>query len=188
MAIRLVVGLGNPGSTYTVTRHNAGFWLVDRLATQLVWKFHPSTKFRGEICRFEQANCWLLKPMTFMNRSGQAVAALAQFYKIPVEQILVAHDDLDFPAGVVRLKQGGGDGKHNGLKDIIAQLGSPQFIRLRLGIGHPGKGHDMSRYVLAHPSLDERLAIEQALDATLKVMSLILQGDLSKAMNQLHTN
>lgn len=182
------MGLGNPGPHYVATRHNVGFWLVDQLAAH--GTFRPEAKFFGEICRIEPADfkCWLLKPNTFMNRSGQAVAALANYYKIPVEQILVVHDDLDFPPGTVRLKQGGGDGKHNGLKDIIAKLGSKQFWRLRFGIGHPGRGGNVTAHVLNAPTPDEKIVIEAVLKVTLEVMPLIVTGEMSKAMQQLHTH
>jgi PTH1 family peptidyl-tRNA hydrolase len=132
--------------------------------------------------------CWLLKPNTFMNRSGQAVAALANYYQIQPQHILFIHDDLDFPPGTVRLKQGGGDGRHNGLKSIIAQLGSKQFLRLRVGIGHPGRSEEVTNYVLNAPSRDEQIAIEIAIDAVLKVMPLIVAGEVSKAMQYLHTH
>lgn len=188
MSIKLIVGLGNPGATYAATRHNAGFWFVEQIASKIIWKFHPASKFQGEICRFETANCWLLKPTTFMNLSGRAVAACANFYKISAEQILVAHDDLDFPVGTVRFKQGGGDGKHNGLKSIISCLGTERFMRLRIGIGHPGKGKDITRYVLASPPLEENIVINNAIDKTLQVMPLIIQGEFNKATQQLHTD
>jgi PTH1 family peptidyl-tRNA hydrolase len=135
----------------------------------------------------KMATCWLLKPTIFMNRSGQAVAALANYYKIPAEQILVVHDDLDFLPGTVRLKPGGGDGRHNGLKDIIAQLGSSQFLRLRLGIGHPGKGGDVTAYVLNAPMLEEKIAIDAATMAALEVIPLIVAGEVEKATQQLHS-
>jgi len=135
----------------------------------------------------EFLTCWLLKPNTFMNRSGQAVAALVNYYQIPPQQILVIHDDLDFPPGKVRLKQGGGDGRHNGLKSIIAQLGSNQFLRLRLGIGHPGRSEDVTGYVLNAPTRDEQIEIEAAMSAALEVMPLIVAGEVNKAMQQLHS-
>ena len=135
----------------------------------------------------EFLTCWLLKPNTFMNRSGLAVAALAHYYQIPPQQILVVHDDLDFPPGKVRLKQGGGDGRHNGLKSIIAQLGSNQFLRLRLGIGHPGRREDVTGYVLNAPTRDEQIEIEAAMTAALEVMPLIVAGEVNKAMQQLHS-
>ncbi len=187
MSIALIVGLGNPGPRYVATRHNAGFWLIDQFA--LPNPFRYEAKFSSTICRVEHSGCsiWLLKPGTFMNRSGQAVLALAHYYKIPVEQILVVHDDLDFPPGTARLKQGGGDGKHNGLKDIIAQLGSNRFLRLRIGIGHPGRGVSISDYVLSEPNSADQLAIAQSITAALAVMSFIIRGELDKAMQQLHT-
>ena len=135
----------------------------------------------------EISPCWLLKPNTFMNRSGQAVAALANYYKIRVEQILVVHDDLDFPAGTVRLKKGGSDCKHNGLKDIIAHLGN-KFLRLRFGISHPGHRDDVISYVLNAPTREEQIALETAMSAALEVMPLIVAGEINKAMQQLHTN
>lgn len=187
MSIALIVGLGNPGPHYVATRHNAGFWLLDQLV--LPNQFRQEAKFFGAVSRIEQPNSsvWLLKPNTFMNRSGQAVLALAHYYRIPVEQILVVHDDLDFSPGTARLKQGGGDGKHNGLKDIIAQLGSNQFLRLRIGIGHPGRGASISDYVLSEPNSADQLAITQSITAALTVMPFIIGGELDKALRQLHT-
>lgn len=189
MAITLIVGLGNPGTRYIGTRHNAGFWLVEQLVAQVGEQFRAESKFFGEICRVETANFkyWLLKPTTFMNRSGQAVAALANYYKIPVEEILVVHDELDFPVGTIRLKQGGGDCKHNGLKDIISRLGNNAFLRLRIGIGHPGRSSEVAHYVLDFPSREEQVTIQSTLDVALKIMPLIIAGDIEKAMQQLHT-
>lgn len=184
----LITGLGNPGTRYAATRHNAGFWLVDKLAKQAggVWRTEP--KFHGEIAKVDASvPYWLLKPNTFMNLSGQAVAGLARFYKIPPEQIIVIHDELDFPPGTLRLKQGGGDGKHNGLKSIVAQLGSPQFLRLRVGIGHPGAARDVANYVLDAPSQSEFIAIDTALNLALDTFPLLLNGQLDKAMQRLHT-
>jgi len=183
------VGLGNPGPRYIATRHNAGFWLVDNLAVQAQVEFRQEAKFQGEVCRVEQADFkyWLLKPKTFMNHSGQAVAALANYYKIPVEQILVVHDELDFPPGRARLKRGGGDGRHNGLKSVIAHLGSKKFLRLRLGIGHPGISSEVTNYVLDSPSRDDQTAIESAMIAALEVIPLIVVGGLDGAMQQLHS-
>lgn len=188
MSIALIVGLGNPGPRYINTRHNAGFWLLDKLAVPAQVQFRREAKFHGEVCRLEQGKCWLLKPNTFMNHSGQAVAALANYYKIPVEQILVVHDELDFPPGKARLKQGGGDGRHNGLKNIIAHLGSNKFLRLRLGIGHPGRSDGVVNYVLSDPSRDEQTAIEVAMDVGLELMPLIVAGEVNKAMQQLHSH
>ncbi|MDM8560313.1 aminoacyl-tRNA hydrolase [Candidatus Parabeggiatoa sp. HSG14] len=195
MSITLIVGLGNPGPQYIATRHNAGFWLLDNIAVPANAQFRRETKFFGEVCRVEMSFpsgggnlCWLLKPTTFMNRSGQSVIALANYYKIPAEQILVVHDDLDFPPGTARLKQGGSDGRHNGLKDIIAHLGTNQFLRLRLGIGHPGRSGDVTNYVLGSPSRDDQEAIESSMNAALEVMPLIVTGEINKATQQLHTH
>lgn len=185
--VDLIVGLGNPGGNYEQTRHNAGFWFVDALARQ-GGTFRPESKFQADACKISLAghDCWLLKPTTFMNRSGQSVAALAGFYKIPVENILVVHDELDLPPGVARLKQGGGHGGHNGLRDIIARLGA-NFMRLRIGIGHPGSKEQVVDYVLQRPSLADRQQIESAIDAALAVMPELLCGEVQRAMNQLHS-
>lgn len=193
MAITLIVGLGNPGPHYATTRHNAGFWVVDQIASRYRGSLRQESKFFGEVGRVEilQANVrtsvWLQKPMTFMNRSGQAVAALANYYKIPAEDILVIHDELDFPPGTIRLKKGGGDGKHNGLKDIIAHLGSSQFLRLRIGIGHPGKGGDVVAHVLNPPLLEEKITIEATLSGALEVIPLLVAGEVEKATHKLHS-
>ncbi len=187
--VELIVGLGNPGTEYENTRHNAGFWFVDALARQHHIFFKSEKKFHGEIAKFSYAghDVWLLKPGTFMNLSGQAVQALARFYKIANESILVAHDDLDLPPGAARLKQGGGHGGHNGLRDIIGKLGGNGFQRLRLGIGHPGDKGKVTGHVLKKTSSEDRIAIENAIDAALRVLPTILDGDLQKAMNALHT-
>jgi len=185
VSITLIAGLGNPGPRYIATRHNAGFWFVDQIAEQAHEQFRREAKFFGEVCRID-SKYWLLKPNTFMNHSGQAVAALANYYKIPVEQILVVHDELDFPPGIARLKQAGGDGRHNGLKDIICHLGN-KFLRLRLGIGHPGRSSEVVNYVLDSASRDDQVAIENAMDAALATIPLILAGDINKAMQQLHS-
>lgn len=186
--IELIVGLGNPGGNYEQTRHNAGFWYVDALARRNGGAFRVEAKFQAQVCKisFAQRECWLLKPTTFMNRSGLAVAALAGFYKIPVENILVAHDELDLPPGVARLKQGGGHGGHNGLRDIIAQLGA-NFMRLRIGIGHPGNKDAVVDYVLQRPSLADRQQIESAMDAALLVISDVVNGEMQRAMHNLHS-
>ncbi len=186
--IALIVGLGNPGTQYGATRHNAGFWFLDAIARSYGGQFHGDAKFHGDLCRItvDGKRVWLLKPSTFMNRSGQAVAALARFYKISPEQILVVHDELDLSPGVARLKKGGGHGGHNGLRDIAAQLGK-DYRRLRLGIGHPGVGRDVSAYVLNRaPAVEERL-IEAAMAEAQAVLPLIVQGDFDKAMNRLHS-
>jgi len=189
VAIKLLVGLGNPGPHYVHTRHNVGFWFVERWAQRLHGQFRSESRFSGELCAVKHSHLtyWLLKPHTFMNRSGQAIAALAHYYKLASEQILVIHDDLDLAAGVARLKQGGGAGGHNGLRDTITQLGSQQFWRLRLGIEHPGRGANVTAYVLNPPTLEQQQAIETAMNAALDIIPLLLSGDFNPAMQQLHT-
>ena len=189
MAIRLVVGLGNPGPEYEKTRHNAGFWLVDELAWQHKASLRAESKFFGEAVRaaVPSGELWLLKPMTYMNLSGQAVAALARFYKIAPEEILVVHDELDLQPGTARLKQGGSHGGHNGLKDIIARLGSPNFWRLRLGIGHPGDRNEVANFVLKKARAEEQQAIDDAVAKSLQVMPEVLVGNMAAAMKTLHT-
>lgn len=185
--IRLIVGLGNPGSNYDKTRHNAGFWFVEELASQYGGQFAPEKRFSGEVCRIQiqGESIWLLKPMLFMNRSGLAVRQLTDFYRIPVTQILVAHDELDLPVGDARLKQGGGHGGHNGLRDIHAHL-SPDYWRLRIGIGHQGDKSLVTNYVLAQPSKTDETLIRQALERAADHSGLLVQGELPKAMNELH--
>ena len=186
---RLVVGLGNPGAGYAATRHNAGFWWIEALARQHTSAFRPESRYHGETCRItvNQREIWLLKPMTFMNRSGLAVAALARFLRITLPEILVAHDDLDLPPGVVRLKSAGGHGGHNGLRDLIAHLGGPDFARLRLGIGHPGDSRAVLDYVLRRPPQAERDAMEDTIAATLREWPRLAAGDWASAMQTLHS-
>ncbi|WP_085938421.1 aminoacyl-tRNA hydrolase [Beggiatoa alba] len=186
--IALIVGLGNVGAEYEATRHNAGFWFVNNLAKQTNATFRQETKFHGEVARLEKSDWkgWLLKPTTFMNRSGQSVIALANFYKISPEQILVVHDELDLPVGTARLKQGGGHGGHNGLKDIIANLGA-NFYRLRIGIGHPGNRAEVVNYVLHAPSRDEQISIDTSIDAALKILPFLFKDEMAKAMQVLHS-
>ncbi len=182
---RLIVGLGNPGSEYEDNRHNLGFWFVDRLARDLKITLQAQGKFFGNVARLD--NLWLLKPSTFMNRSGQAVAGLARFYKIEPAEILVVHDELDLQPGGIRLKQGGGNGGHNGLKDIQASLASPDFWRLRLGIGHPGERNEVVNYVLKAPRREEQELIDQALDRCLLAWTKLGAGDYVAAQRVLHT-
>ncbi|MBE0493628.1 MAG: aminoacyl-tRNA hydrolase [Thiomicrospira sp.] len=188
-SVQLIVGLGNPGEQYDQTRHNAGFWFVEEIARQQNSVFRPETKFLGQVAKIDLNGhqAWLLKPMTFMNRSGQSIQALANFYRLSPEQVLVAHDELDLPVGVAKLKTGGGHGGHNGLRDTIAALGSPGFQRLRLGIDHPGDRHQVVNYVLKSPSKIERQKIDDAIYDATRVLADILAGDFAKAMNQLHT-
>ncbi len=181
---RLIVGLGNPGSEYADTRHNLGFWFIDRLARELKIDLAPQGKFFGRVGR--AGECWLLQPTTYMNRSGQAVAALANFYKITADEVLVIHDELDLPPGAIRLKQGGGNGGHNGLKDIQAHLATPDFWRLRLGIGHPGVRNEVIDYVLKAPRREEQELIDPALDRCLLAWPKLGVGDYAAAQRQLH--
>ncbi len=187
-AIQLIVGLGNPGSEHEPTRHNAGFWFVDELAQRCQQQFRSEQRFQSEVarCLVDGNECRLQKPMTFMNRSGQAVRSLLQFFKIPLEQVLVVHDELDLEPGVVKLKKGGGHGGHNGLRDLISHLGSKEFYRLRVGIGHPGHRDQVVDYVLKKPSKQDRLQIEEALVDALNVMPDVVQGQFERAMNTLH--
>ncbi|PID48703.1 MAG: aminoacyl-tRNA hydrolase [Proteobacteria bacterium] len=186
-AIRLIAGLGNPGSKYNKTRHNAGFWFVDELARRANASFSSEKRFSGEVCKIQLATdaVWLIKPMTFMNRSGLAVKQLANFYRIPVEEILVAHDELDLAPGILRLKQAGGHGGHNGLRDLHAHL-SANYWRLRLGIGHPGDRDKVVDYVLSQASRDDEIAIMQAIDRAADQIAWVVAGDTQKAMNELH--
>lgn len=187
--LRLVAGLGNPGAQYTDTRHNVGFWLVDELARQQGGAFRSEPKFCGETCRVTLADhpLWLLKPMTFMNCSGQSVAVLARFYQIPRAAILVVHDDLDLPTGTVRLKRTGGHGGHNGLRDLIAHLGGNDFPRMRLGIGHPGDSRAVSHYVLRRVPQAERTLLEAAIDDALRELPCLLAGQWDQATKNLHS-
>jgi len=187
--VQLIVGLGNPGSKYEQTRHNVGFVFVDELARSKGVSFRAENKFHGDVCKLSLAgnDIWLLKPNTFMNLSGKSVAALARFYKIAPESILVVHDELDIPPGQLRLKQGGGHGGHNGLRDMIAQLGSKAFVRLRVGIGHPGQSRDVSSYVLGNAPRDEQIDIDAAIDEALHTLPKIIEGEMQAAMNHLHS-
>lgn len=190
--IRLVVGLGNMGREYERTRHNAGFWVVDRIAAQTGASFSRESKFFGEVARasVDGRPAWLLKPTTYMNLSGRAVAALANFYRIPVGEILVAHDDLDLASGVAKIKRGGGNAGQKGLKDIQAQLGSPDFWRLRIGIDHPrelGLAQQVVDYVLHPPSREQQERIDDAIERSLPAVSDMVGGDFEGAMMRLHT-
>lgn len=189
-AVQLIVGLGNPGPEYQHTRHNAGAEFVEQLAREQGLNFSPEKKFLGQCARFSHQgqDVHLLIPTTYMNRSGQAVAALANFYRIPPEAILIAHDELDLPPGTVRLKHDGGHGGHNGLRDIIASLGGRKdFYRLRLGIGHPSQASQVTGHVLGRAPKTEQELLQANIDNVIKLLPLILAGDWSRAMQQLHT-
>jgi peptidyl-tRNA hydrolase, PTH1 family len=187
--IQLFVGLGNPGTQYAKTRHNAGFWWIDQIASDKACRLANEAKFHGEAGRFRvtEHEAWLLKPQTFMNASGRSVAALANFYKIPPQSILVIHDELDLPAGSVKLKKGGGHGGHNGLKDISTALGTNDFWRLRIGIDHPGDRNQVVSYVLNPPTKDEQRLIDEAIDKSSLILPQLLEGQLEAAMLKLHT-
>jgi PTH1 family peptidyl-tRNA hydrolase len=187
--LRVIVGLGNPGSKYTETRHNAGFWFIDEVARKYGATFRPDKKFHGEVAKIslEGKEIWLLKPDTFMNRSGLAVQGLLSFYRITAEQLLVAHDEIDLPPGTAKLKTGGGHGGHNGLRDIIGQLGTKDFHRLRIGVGHPGSKDQVVDYVLHNASRDDRILIDRDIDDAVSVMPELASGALELAMQKLHS-
>jgi peptidyl-tRNA hydrolase, PTH1 family len=188
--IRLIVGLGNHGVEYENTRHNAGCWLVQTLAKQHNLIFRPETKFKGLVSKLviNESDCWLLQPLTYMNKSGESVKALTDFYKISPESILVVHDELDFAPGTIRLQHGGGHGGHNGLKNLIEHLHTNQFYRLRIGIGHPGNKDKVSDYVLNSPTKVEKEQIQQAINKALEIMPTIFTGEIAKAIQTLHTS
>ena len=186
--IRLLVGLGNPGSEYAATRHNAGFWWLDAVARELSARLVPERAYDGLVARVNRPEgpLWLLEPMSFMNLSGKSVAALARFFKIEPGEILVAHDELDLQPGQMKIKLGGSHAGHNGLKDIHAQLGSADYWRLRLGIGHPGVKAEVINYVLRKPAPEEREAIAKSIELSLTALKLLLAGEMERAMMKVH--
>jgi peptidyl-tRNA hydrolase, PTH1 family len=186
--LKLIVGLGNPGTEYARTRHNAGFQFVDELAQRHGATFRSEPRHRAELARARVADTelWLLKPMSYMNHSGDPVRSVASFYKVPLESLLVAYDELDFPPGVVRLKRGGGAAGHNGMRDVIAQLGDG-FWRLRFGIGHPGERAQVLDYVLGRASASDSAQIRDALDAAADIVPLMISDGAQIAMNRLHS-
>ena len=186
--IRLLVGLGNPGPEYEMTRHNAGFWFIDEVARQLGARLQPDRSYFGLVARVNRPEgpIWLLQPMTFMNLSGKSVSALARFFKIEPGEILVAHDELDVMPGHVKMKFGGSHAGHNGLKDIHAQLGSADYWRLRLGIGHPGVKAEVVNYVLRKPPAEERESIDKGIEQSLSALDLLLSGDMERALMKVH--
>jgi PTH1 family peptidyl-tRNA hydrolase len=192
-ALRLIVGLGNPGADYSETRHNAGFWFCERLARELGASFTRESRYHGMVakCRLagtdSQRDLWFLMPQTFMNRSGQAVQALAHFYRVEPAEMLVVHDELDIPPGQLRLKFGGGLGGHNGLKDITAHLGTQDYWRLRIGIGHPGDRNDVVNYVLKPPRKEEAGEIDAAIDRALLAWPLLAKSDFNAAIQRINT-
>ena len=192
--IRLIVGLGNPGAKHESDRHNAGFWFIDRLASQHKQLLQPEKRFLGKAAkiRVEGQDIHLLTPDTYMNLSGESVGPLCRFHKITPQEVLVVHDELDLKPGMARLKLGGGNGGHNGLKDIQSHLSSPQFWRLRFGIGHPRDlpgdkaKMDVADYVLKKPSSEEQSKIDQAIDKALRTLPLFIKGDVQNAMQAIH--
>ena len=185
--LKLIVGLGNPGTEYARTRHNAGFQLLDELARRHGAMFRSEPRHRAELARAHIAghDLWLLKPMSYMNHSGDPTRSVASFYRVPLESILVAYDELDFPAGVVRLKQGGGAAGHNGLRDVIAQMGDA-FWRLRIGIGHPGERSQVLDYVLGRPAAEDAQLIRAAIEAAADIVPVLIADGAQAAMNLLH--
>lgn len=184
-AIQLVVGLGNPGAGHSDDRHNVGFWLAAALAARDGTELRDEARYKGQLGRTRDG-LRILKPLTYMNLSGDSVAACAQYFRIPPQAIVVIHDELDLEPGVVRLKRGGGHGGHNGLRSIDSQLGSQDYLRVRVGIGHPGPGRDVSAYVLGKPPASEREAIEAGMDSIMALFDTIIAGDFERAMNTLN--
>jgi PTH1 family peptidyl-tRNA hydrolase len=185
-ALRLVIGLGNPGAEYSETRHNAGFWFCERLARELGANFSRESRYHGWVANARDAGIWLLMPSTFMNESGRAVQALAHFYRIAPAEMLVVHDELDIPPGQLRLKFGGGLGGHNGLKSLTAHLGTQDYWRLRVGIGHPGDRNEVVNYVLKPPRKEERELIEESLDRALLAWPQLARGDFNAATQKIN--
>lgn len=187
--IRLLVGLGNPDPRDAPTRHNAGFWFADAVASRWGGSFRGQANCFGDVadCQVDGTRVRILKPMTYMNNSGRSVAAMANFYKFEADEILIAHDEIDLPPGTVRLKRGGGHGGHNGLRDVIPRLGSPDFARLRIGVGHPGNKNAVVGYVLKRASGDEQRVIDEALGIALDHFPDMVAGKFAAVMNSLHT-
>jgi PTH1 family peptidyl-tRNA hydrolase len=188
LPVKMIVGLGNPGPEYLMTRHNAGFWFVDALANKLSLSFSQDKKSRSELCRYQSGStdCWICKPQTYMNDSGAAVQALCSYYKIPMQQVLVVHDEIDLPPGTTRLKEGGGHGGHNGLRDIIQRTGDKDFLRLRIGVGHPGSKDQVVPYVLSRASADEEDKILDSFSLVLEKSDQFFEENLNKLMTELN--
>jgi len=184
----MIVGLGNPGPEYLMTRHNAGFWFVDALAHKLSLSFSQDKKSQSELCRYQSGSidCWICKPQTYMNDSGAAVQALSSYYKIPMDQVMVVHDEIDLPPGTTRLKEGGGHGGHNGLRDIIQCTGNKDFLRLRVGVGHPGSKDKVVPYVLGRASVDEEGKILDSFSLALEKSDQFFKDNLNKLMTELN--
>jgi len=186
--LKLIVGLGNPGPEYLMTRHNAGFWFADALANKLSLTFSFDKKFQAEVCRYQSGStdCWLCKPQTYMNDSGNAVQALMNYYKLSIDQVMVIHDEIDLMPGTTRLKKGGGHGGHNGLRDIIQRTGSSDFLRLRIGVGHPGSKDKVVPYVLGRAGAEEENQIIDSFSLALEKSDQFFQDNLNKLMTELN--
>ncbi len=186
--LKLIVGLGNPGLQYQLTRHNAGFWFIDALVSKLSLNFKHEKKFSADTCRYRHGDidCWLCKPQTFMNESGTAVQAIMNFYKIHADQVLIIHDEIDLDPGTARFKQAGGHGGNNGLRDIIEKTGSKEFHRLRVGVGHPGSKDKVVSYVLGRPDREDEDAIVNSITAIIDDYELLFRGQFQKLMNSHH--
>ncbi|MDN5870594.1 MAG: aminoacyl-tRNA hydrolase [Nitrococcus sp.] len=187
-AVTLIVGLGNPGLRYAKTRHNTGFWLVDEIARRFDGSFSSQRKFHADIgrVRIGATECHLLKPMTYMNHSGLAIGGFVRYYRLAPQRILIAHDEIDLPPGTMRLKRGGGHGGHNGLRDTVNALGTADFNRLRIGVGHPGHRDAVIGYVLSPASREEEEAIDAGIASACEVLQLLLEGDWGRAFQRLH--
>jgi len=187
--IKLIVGLGNPELRYKDTRHNAGFWFIDELVRHYPLEFKFDSRFKGEsgTSHINALHVRFLRPRTYMNESGRSVVLMMRYFDIQPGSVLVVHDDLDLDSGIVRLKKGGGHGGHNGLRDLIREIGSNEFFRLRLGIGHPGNSDEVTNYVLHRPRVEERLLILRAITQSVELIELIISGDHATAMNKLHS-
>lgn len=188
LPVKLIVGLGNPGPDYLMTRHNAGFWFVDALANKLSLTFSSDKKSQSELCRYQSGSidCWICKPQTFMNESGYSVQALCSYYKIPIDQVLVAHDEIDLPPGTTRLKEGGGHGGHNGLRDIIQRTGNKDFMRLRIGVGHPGSKDKVVPFVLGRAPAKEEEMIIDSFSLSLEKSDEFFGNKLNKLMTEIN--
>lgn len=186
--LRMIAGLGNPDEQYARTLHNAGFWFVDELARRRHGAFRYEKKFNAECCKIDVngAEIWLVKPQKYMNQSGAPVRAALDYYRVAADEMLVAHDEIDLPPGTVRLKQGGGHGGHNGIRDVMQHCGA-DFLRLRIGVGHPGEKHRVTGYVLKRPSNDVEAAVEANIDEAIGVLPLLIDDGANAAMKQLHT-
>ena len=189
-SLRLIVGLGNPDPEHTATRHNAGFWFLDRLAAGSGVTFSMENRFLGQLSRIQNKDidCRLLKPQTYMNESGRSVAAVMSYFKIDVGEILVIHDEIDLEPGTIRLKQGGGHAGHNGVRNIIDHIGSSDFLRLRIGVGHPGHKDGVIGAVLGSPSKEDKQMIEEAINRGIDIMPMIFEGEYEKVMTRLHSS